>query len=446
MLDAQEPHPRVGRRHLAIRSDQFGPTGDEVREEQLCLLGRDEVRQTALVQRAQLAQQVLAELAGWPSNPCRQPPFDEQSHAAVDCQTGSLGERQHIAIEAIGEPDVDVVTVDPRSGANAIEQPVPSRNQPVTCHHRGTPQHRHREEHASREVRTPGGAGAPCIGCPRPEEGRRIERLSPYSWRIGMSEFLEPGLISLKEAAAMLGCHVETLRLRVRRGGMDAVRGAHGEYFVTEDELAWVVPRIRFRKRHFEPAALEEKARIILEGLLANRAVIRPRHLELIGQLQKDPRSDPHLNRLLRVHALLLAGLRTSEIADQVGISSRHVQRLQRLNLLAGAEAALERAARVERGRARRAALPIVRDIQRRVAATGFQTARRNPKSSQSGARDGQTARTVLVRSLDRAMQRHLLANGLSPEQLAAISLVGIGVDELNELILRGLPEATISV
>ena len=261
-----------------------------------------------------------------------------------------------------------------------------------------------------------------------------------------MSGFLEPGFISLRDAARELGCHVETLRLRVRQGYMDAVRGAHGEYFVTEDELDRVTVRIRFRKRTFDPEVLEEESREILEEFLANRAVIRPRHLALLRQMQQDGTVDIHLRRLLRVHALLVAGLRTSEIAEQVGISSRQVQRLQRLNLNAGAEAAMKRVARFERGRVRRSAVPIVRDIQRRLAAAGFRTARRNPKSSRSGARDGQPARTILVRNLDRATRRHLLANGLSQEQLAAIRLAGIGVDELNELVLHGLANDSASL
>ena len=68
-----------------------------------------------------------------------------------------------------------------------------------------------------------------------------------------MSALLEPGLISLKSAAARLGCHVETLRLLVREDRMDAVRGPHGAYYVSEEELAEAQPWIRFRKRRFDP-------------------------------------------------------------------------------------------------------------------------------------------------------------------------------------------------
>jgi hypothetical protein len=179
----------------------------------------------------------------------------------------------------------------------------------------------------------------------------------------------------------------------------------------------------------------------ILEELLANRAVVRPHQLPLMGRVRADPDHDVHLHRLLAVHSLLISGLSSCEIADQVGISTRQVRRLKRLNLYAGAQAALERVAKADRGRARGAAVPIVREIQRRLADAGFRAARRHPKSEVSGARGGQPARVVLVRSLDRATKSHLRANGLTAEQLEAIAVVGLGLDELNELVVRGLPE-----
>lgn len=256
-----------------------------------------------------------------------------------------------------------------------------------------------------------------------------------------MSAFRESGQISLEQAAAILGCHVETLRLRVRRGHLGAIRGPHGRYYVIRTDLERLWPPIRFRKRTFDLEQLRNESQQFLAELVANRAVIRPHQLPLIDRVLADPNHDVHLHRLLAVHSLLISGLSTCEIADQVGISTRQVRRLKRFNLYAGAQAALERAARAERGKAGRAAVSIVREVQRRLADAGFQPARRHPKSEVSGARGGQPARVVLVRNLDRATKSHLRANGLTAEQLEAISLVGLGLDELNELILKGLPE-----
>jgi hypothetical protein len=48
--------------------------------------------------------------------------------------------------------------------------------------------------------------------------------------------------------------------------------------------------------------------------------------------------------------------------------------------------------------------------------------------------------RALKARELDEAEVRHLLHAGLSTAQVDAIKRVGIGADELNELILNGLP------
>ena len=47
--------------------------------------------------------------------------------------------------------------------------------------------------------------------------------------------------------------------------------------------------------------------------------------------------------------------------------------------------------------------------------------------------------RAIRTRSVDAAIAYHLRAAGLSDQQIDAIRTVGIGADELNELVLRGL-------
>ena len=46
------------------------------------------------------------------------------------------------------------------------------------------------------------------------------------------------GTIKLAEAARSIGCHVETLRVRVRDGRLRAVRGAHGAFYVDLRDIA----------------------------------------------------------------------------------------------------------------------------------------------------------------------------------------------------------------
>src|ERR1700730_1858880 len=57
------------------------------------------------------------------------------------------------------------------------------------------------------------------------------------------------GLIKLSEAARRLGYHVETLRLRVRRGEVEATRGPHGAYYLTQAAFASFGPPARSASR-----------------------------------------------------------------------------------------------------------------------------------------------------------------------------------------------------
>ncbi len=85
------------------------------------------------------------------------------------------------------------------------------------------------------------------------------------------------GLIKLSDAARLLGCHVETLRLRVRRGELSVQRGAHGTYYLTSAALAEIVPPRRSRTRVFKRDPLEWSWELLeqqlpLKGRWAQRA------------------------------------------------------------------------------------------------------------------------------------------------------------------------------
>ena len=104
---------------------------------------------------------------------------------------------------------------------------------------------------------------------------------------------------------------------------------------------------------------------------------------------------------------------------------------------------AAERKRRAERGSFRRQARLLVKELQARLQAAGFRAARRDRRRIESGARAGLTARLALVTKLDHATVLRLLEHGLSEDQVRAIQLLGIGADELNELILHGLPSVS---
>ena len=246
--------------------------------------------------------------------------------------------------------------------------------------------------------------------------------------------------LTLAEAAARLGCHVETLRVRVRQRRLEVSRGPHGRYYVTAEELSYLLPPRRMKRRDLGPAAMEPVNRD-LNALIEQPDRLAGWQRGLLAAIRNDPEMDLHLYRVLAVNSLLLAGLNTVETAEQLDLSVRHIRRLRRETLTAGLKKTLDRLRRRERGIARRASRPLVREIQQRLEAAGFRPARRNPRAGESGARGGRPARVALVRDLSRDQIRHLLTMGLTREQVDAISLLGIGSDELNELSLHGLPE-----
>jgi len=127
---------------------------------------------------------------------------------------------------------------------------------------------------------------------------------------------------------------------------------------------------------------------------------------------------------------------------EAVGISERQVRRLRRESLVSGLNRANERVERAERGRIRRAARVLVKDIQRRLAATGFRPARRDPRRVIRRSQRSNGARRAVPRAATRPAPQSARRAGLDEDQIAAISLLGVGWDEFNEMVLRGVPAA----
>lgn len=137
------------------------------------------------------------------------------------------------------------------------------------------------------------------------------------------------GMIKLAEAARSVGCHVETLRVRVRDGRLHAVRGAHGAYFVDQSELAALAkPRRGWPEPPEVTASQLEGSWDLVEGTLGRARVWRDRELDLVVTLRADPNANPRLYRLVSVHRLRRLGLTFDQIGDELGISPRHVRRL----------------------------------------------------------------------------------------------------------------------
>ena len=268
-----------------------------------------------------------------------------------------------------------------------------------------------------------------------------------------MSDSLEPERepgesgfqITLAEAAARLGCHVETLRIRIRNRDLTARRGPHGRYYVSADEVAAIRRPRRMKRRVLDDEALAGLPRRLDELLEPGRLMAWQR--EQLQRLHEDDRSDLPLFRVIAARHLLAEGYNTAETSELLGVTVRQVYRLRRADLMVALARAWRRGKRAESGRHRRESRVIVADIQRRLAAAGFTAARRglgrriNPDPLSDW--DGLPPRLALARNLSHDQARDLLRMGLDPRQIAAISTLGIGTDELHELLVHGLPEGS---
>jgi len=156
----------------------------------------------------------------------------------------------------------------------------------------------------------------------------------------------------------------------------------------------------------------------MIDRLVEDRGRLARWQRALVEAVRDDPQADPPLYWAIAVLALLSGGgFNIPETSEQLAMSRWQVRRLRWLTIGGALLAAHERTQRVERGILRRAARPVVADIQTRLAATGFRAARRDPRSSQSGAQGGRTARVALVRDLNRDQVQDLLLGGVGRQK-----------------------------
>ena len=141
-------------------------------------------------------------------------------------------------------------------------------------------------------------------------------------------------MVKLDKAANRLGCHVETLRVHIRTGRLQAIRGPHGAYYVDADDLAsyprprrgWPAPE-KFSEKDLE------RSWSFVEDVLPKARAWRHRELALVDELHANAGRNRRLYRLVSVHRLRMLGLTFGQIADELGITSRHARRLSTASL-----------------------------------------------------------------------------------------------------------------
>lgn len=250
-------------------------------------------------------------------------------------------------------------------------------------------------------------------------------------------------LVRLDLAAQRLGCHVETLRIRVRDGRLPAVRGPHGAYYVSEQSLAALPPLGRpVASRAAVTAAQRERSWQLVEQVVTRgRRAGRDDMLALVHTIKEDPERNRRMYRLLAVNGMVSVGLDPEQIANELGISARHARRLaDRSPFLAVRKAVFKKTARTE-AEARKRARRIVAELRATLRAGGFHphldSGRDGPRWP--AAEEDEPRPAFTERKLSGAERTHLRAAGLSDSQINAIAMVGLGTDELQELLLRGI-------
>jgi len=107
------------------------------------------------------------------------------------------------------------------------------------------------------------------------------------------------GLVKLDVAARRLGCHVETLRIRVRNGRLPAVRGAHGAYYVSEEALAALPPLDRRISSEAAPTPAERERswELVEQQVTRSRRAARDETVSLLRMIRYNPDQDRRLYR-----------------------------------------------------------------------------------------------------------------------------------------------------
>jgi AraC-like DNA-binding protein len=246
---------------------------------------------------------------------------------------------------------------------------------------------------------------------------------------------VKSSLLKLDDVAKRLGCHIETLRLRIRSGRLKAIRGPHGAYFISARSLRHLRVRTRPVRQRRTPTA--EDLNVAWRAMERRLRRAPSAHEELVPFLEA-----LKINRAINLGAYRLVCARglheldfkADDIAAQLGVSARHARRLIGKDPGVAVATAAHRWAPVE---ARR----IVRALRAQLQVEGFRFHKWVMRGRRRVGPPTHPDRPRPAFKVTRLLQDEragLWRAGLSPEQVWAINIVGLGSDELNELLLRG--------
>jgi AraC-like DNA-binding protein len=246
---------------------------------------------------------------------------------------------------------------------------------------------------------------------------------------------VKPSLLKLDDVAKRLGCHIETLRIRIRNGRLKAVRGPHGAYFISARSLRGLRVRTPSLRQRRTPTA--EDLNVAWRAMERRLRRAPAAHEELVPFLEA-----LKINRAINLGAYRLVcagglhelGFSADDIAARLGVSPRHARRLIGKDPGVAVAKAAHRWAPVEGRR-------IVRALRAQLQADGIrfhQWVMRGRRRVGPPTHPDRPRPAFKVKRLLQDERAGLRRAGLSPEQVWAINIAGLGSDELNELLLRG--------
>jgi AraC-like DNA-binding protein len=246
---------------------------------------------------------------------------------------------------------------------------------------------------------------------------------------------VKSSLLKLDDVAKRLGCHIETLRLRIRSGRLKAIRGPHGAYFISARSLRVLRVRTRPVRQRRAPTAEDlEVGWRAMERRLRRAPAAHEEVVPFLQALQKNRPINLGTYRLVCACGLHELGFKVDDIAAELGVSPRHARRLIGKDPGVAVTKAAHRWAPVE---ARR----IVTALRTQLQADGIRFHRwvmRGRRRIGPPTHPDRPRPAFKVKRLLQDERAGLRRAGLSSEQVWAINIVGLGSDELNELLLRG--------
>ena len=249
------------------------------------------------------------------------------------------------------------------------------------------------------------------------------------------SRQVKSNLLKLDDVAKHLGCHIETLRLRIRSGRLKATRGPHGAYFISARSLRVLRVRIRPPRQRRTPTADDlNMAWVAMERRLRRAPAAHEELVPFLEALKINRDVNLGAYRLVCAGGLNELGFKVDDISAQLGVSPRHARRLIGKDPGLAVAKAAHRWAPIE---ARR----IVRVLRSELHAEGIrfhQWVMRGRRRIGPPTHPDRPRPAFKVKRLLQDEMAGLRRAGLSSEQIWAINIVGLGSDELNELLLRG--------